>query len=107
MDAGIGPTRAGDGHLATVQLAKRTFEETLDRRPGRLSLPPDELSSVVRQGDLERCHRFDTKDTKDIRSQHEIDLGVLRVLCVDSAPQAITGLEPGFTTGSPFAQSGH
>src|SRR5207245_1683121 len=53
VNAGVGAASTDNRHLASIELAERVFEETLNRSARGLALPTDEVSPVVRERDLE------------------------------------------------------
>ena len=61
MDSGIRPAGAGDRDVAPVELAQGVFEQALDGPAGRLSLPSDEISAVIGEGDLETVQNLKLK----------------------------------------------
>src|SRR5262249_44115450 len=74
VDAGVGAARADHGHIAIVERARRVFEQTLNRRAGRLPLPADEVGAVVGDRHPEAGHQgyITTMDTKDTKSKHSL-----------------------------------
>ena len=56
VNAGIRASRANHRHRSALELAQRVFEEPLNRHTRGLTLPADELGSVVCDSDLEGCH---------------------------------------------------
>ena len=73
MHAGVGAPRTNDDNFPLIEIPKRVLEQTLDGRARCLSLPPDKVGAVIRQGDLKGLHSGETKDGSPRRhKEHEV-----------------------------------
>ena len=84
VDAGIGPSGAVQRHRRAVNRRERLFDQPLDRHALALPLPADEVAAVVLHDQLDGPHG---------RAERFANRPYARL--------------PGFTTGTPLAQSGH
>ena len=76
VHTGVGPARAMNHDIRSLNRCERVFQQSLNRGAGGLTLPADVVRAVVLQRDLQGAHRvYDAR-------------------------------EPGLATGMSFAQSG-
>src|SRR5580765_4667637 len=101
VHARVGPSRAVHRDVRAVDARERVLKQPLHRVAGLLALPPGQLCPVVLDRQLERAQTGSGLQASDY------GLLVLAELKFGPKHGHRQFLDPGFTTGTPCAQSGH